>query len=309
MDITNCTAYLAAENFEKELEEELGGVDQSYGRLLLKENGPKFASWAQNIWFEPQLIEIQSISEAVKHLKSLQRNWCNYSYDFFRRSELIQAQLPKVSSKPLLFPSKPPQSPLGSWMLLTPDQLLYSQRGQSLLPNGEVKFVEDKSVPSRAYLKLWDLFSIWAEPPQKGALCLDLGSSPGGWTWVLSKLGCQIKSVDKAELDPRVLAMPGVEYIQSSAFALKPEQIGQVDWLFSDIICYPERLLELVKLWHKSGLVSNFVCTIKFQGETDHGIVKKFLEIPDSRAVHLFNNKHELMWFKIKKLNGADDPD
>ena len=64
--------------------------------------------------------------------------------------------------------------------------------------------------------------------------------------------------------------MPGVEWRGESAFALEPASVGPVDWLFSDIVCYPDRLLRLVEHWRASGLVKNFVCTIKFQGETDH---------------------------------------
>jgi integrase len=46
--------------------------------------------------------------------------------------------------------------------------------------------------PSRAYLKLWELFTLIGEHPRPGELCLDLGSSPGGWTWVLQRLGARV---------------------------------------------------------------------------------------------------------------------
>jgi Predicted SAM-dependent methyltransferase len=60
---------------------------------------------------------------------------------------------------------------------------------------------------------------------------------------VLAKLGARVIAVDKAPLDPAVAALPGVEIRQASAFALDPAEIGPVDWLFSDVICYPARLL------------------------------------------------------------------
>jgi len=40
--------------------------------------------------------------------------------------------------------------------------------------------------------------------------------------------------------------------------------------------------------------VRNFVCTIKFQGETDHETARAFAAIPGSTVLHLHNNKHEL---------------
>src|SRR6267154_209184 len=99
--------------------------------------------------------------------------------------------------------------------------------------------------------------------PQPGERCLDLGASPGGWTWALAKLGATVVAIDKAPLDPKVAAMPGVEWRGESAFGLDPASVGPVDWLFSDIVCYPARLLKLVERWQASGLVRNFVCTLK----------------------------------------------
>ena len=57
-------------------------------------------------------------------------------------------------------------------------------------------------------------------------------------------------AVDKAPLDPAVAAMPGVTVRQESAFGLAPEP---ADWLFSDVIAYPERLLALVQRWIARG--------------------------------------------------------
>ena len=48
-------------------------------------------------------------------------------------------------------------------------------------------------------------------------------------------------------------AMPGVEWRGESAFALDPRRVGPVDWLFSDIVCYPARLLRLVERWRAAG--------------------------------------------------------
>ena len=116
--------------------------------------------------------------------------------------------------------------------------------------------------PSRAYLKLWELFTLLDQRPGRGDFCLDLGASPGGWTWVLQRLGAQVLSVDKAPLDPSVARLPNVEERHESAFALEPRSVGRVDWLFSDVICYPTRLLALVKKWLEAGTVRRFACTI-----------------------------------------------
>jgi 23S rRNA (cytidine2498-2'-O)-methyltransferase len=113
----------------------------------------------------------------------------------------------------------------------------------------------------------------------------------------LAQLGATVMAVDKAPLSPDVAAMPGVSWRQDSAFALAPEP---VDWLFSDVIAYPERLLALVQRWIEAGAAKHIVCTIKFQGETAHETAEAFAAIPGGQVIHLFNNKHELtfMWEK-----------
>jgi 23S rRNA (cytidine2498-2'-O)-methyltransferase len=210
---------------------------------------------------------------------------------------LIEEKLPTVSAKPLAFPSQVPTAPLGSWTLLDPATLLASPRCSSPFPNGEAVFVEDRAAPpSRAYLKLWEALTLMGEHPVPGERCLDLGSSPGGWTWVLASLGASVISVDKAPLDPRVAAMPGVETRQQSAFALDPREVGPIDWLCSDVICYPERLLRLVETWLEAGTCRRFVCTVNFQGTTDHATARAFAALPNSRLMHLSHNKHELTW-------------
>jgi 23S rRNA (cytidine2498-2'-O)-methyltransferase len=96
-----------------------------------------------------------------------------------------------------------------------------------------------------------------------------------------------------------VAALPGVAFRQESAFALDPAAARPVDWLFSDVVCYPARLYRLVEAWLQSGHARNFVCTLKFQGATDFAAMRLFAAIPGSRLMHLHHNKHELTWVKL----------
>lgn len=294
------TGYLAAAGFEAELRAELGAVAAEHGRLFLVEGPPRPAAWAQNIWEDPVAIEAPSIGAAARALRDLQRNWALYDFALHRRAKLIQERLPHVSAKPLVFPAPAPSAPLGSWTLVAPDRIIAAPRSASPFPNGEVAFVEDKlAPPNRAYLKLWEALTLLGRRPGPGERCLDLGASPGGWSWVLASLGARVLAVDKAPLDPRIAAMPGVERRHGSAFALDPTEVGPVDWLFSDLVCYPARLLALVERWLAAGRARNFVCTLKFQGPTDHATAQRFAAIPGSRLQHLFHNKHELTWMKL----------
>lgn len=294
------TAYLAAEGYLDRLLADLGGGDAVHGRLVLKSGPPVPAPWAQNVWYDAERIAIASIADAARKLRAIQRNWALYAGGLHRRAALIEARLPVVRAKPLAFPAPAPAAPLGSWTLLDADTVLAAARCSSPFRHGEARFVEDRQAPpNRAYLKLWEALTLAGARPGRGSLCLDLGASPGGWTWVLQSLGAQVIAVDKAPLDPRIAALPGVESRQASAFALDPQSVPPVDWLCSDVVCYPARLLSLVRRWLDSGRARNFVCTLKFQGPTDHATQREFQAIPGSRLLHLHHNKHELTWIRL----------
>jgi 23S rRNA (cytidine2498-2'-O)-methyltransferase len=293
------TAYLAAEGFEAQLIEELARADvrvrRRHHRLLVCDDPPIAAAWAANTWYDVETIGISSIGEAARALRERQRSWAVYAPEHHGRAGLVQAKLPHVSARPLALGDTPPAAPLGSWTLLAPTVVLAAARCASPFPHGEPRFVEDRAgPPSRAYLKLWEALVRIGRRPSVGDRCLDLGASPGGWTWLLAQFGADVVAVDKAPLDPAVAAIPGVTWRQGSAFGLDPAVDGPVDWLCSDVVAYPDRLLELVERWIEADAARTIVCTIKFQGPTDHDVVRRFAALPDAQVVHLHHNKHEL---------------
>ncbi len=185
------TAYLAAKGFLEDLLAELGDeVIEVRGRLVLAKGAPRSAAWAQNTWETPVFLPIESIGDGARKLTAIQRNWHLHSEENHRRASLIQEKLPHVSEKPRHFGEAAPTAPLGSWTLWEPNLILASARCSSPFPDGVVQFHENKiDPPSRAYLKLWESFTLLPKRPGPGDLCLDLGSAPGGWTWVLASLG------------------------------------------------------------------------------------------------------------------------
>ena len=283
--------HLAPLHLTDALVAELGpAVREVRGRLVLSDRPT--AAFAQNTWTDVQTLAAPSINAAARALRQIQRNWILHPVDHFGRAKLIEAALPPIKRKPVVFGEPAPTAPLGAWTLWDERTILYAVRTTHPFPDGEVNFVEDKTnPPSRAYLKLWEWFTLEGSRPAPGETCLDLGAAPGGWTWVLDQLGCRVISVDKAPLSTETPWSPRVEHRRESAFALEP---FPVDWLFSDVICYPERLLELVRRW--DGFAKRMVCTIKFQGATDFATLNEFTEIPGARVRHLYCNKHELTW-------------
>lgn len=291
------TGYLAPEGLLKPLLQELRGVESIFDRLVIAEGEPQEVHWAQNIWYDVQILPFTSISDAARQLRALQGLWVPFPHQHHRRAELIQAKLPRFFPKPLSFPAPVPSAPLGSWTLLDENTLLAAARTASPLPHGEYLFHETKEPPSRAYLKLWEILTRLGAMPAKGDLCLELGASPGSWSWVLSSLGASVIAVDRAPLECK---LPGVVFRQGDAFQLRPGDFPDVKWVFSDVICYPDKLLGWIEEWLVAGSQAHFICTIKFQGEEQYEAVKRFKAIPGGQIIHLYHNKHELTFVLLR---------
>lgn len=273
-----------------------------YGDLLYLENGEDLAPyWASTILADPFILHFDSIGEASKTLSAIQRNWAPYNYNYFRRAALISEKLPYLRLKPRAFPFQIPDSPMGLYTLIDEKTIIASAKTSSPVPLGQIEFIEDhENPPSRAYLKIQESLT-WAsyfglKIPDENSRCFDAGACPGGWTYVLRQLGSEVFAVDRAPLCDELMADEKVEFLAHDAFTLEPEKIGPFDWVFSDVICYPERLFEWVKKWISSGKTDNMICTIKMQGEIDWKKVSEFSSIPNSKVIHLRYNKHELTW-------------
>ena len=262
--------------------------------------------WCRDRMEKPLLIQFDSVKDASDALRSLGRSWAPYSHTLFRRTALIQDKLPRVNLKEKAFPFSIPSSPIGLYTLTGENTMLASALTSSPLPAGTLAFKEDhENPPSRAYLKIQEAlceaaFSFGVSLPGPGARCFDVGACPGGWTWVLTQLGADVLAVDRSPLDDRLMAHPKVQFMRHDAFTLSPEELGKFDWVFSDVICYPDRLLGWVEKWLASGMTRNMICTIKMQGNVDWELVSRFAAIPNSRVLHLNYNKHELTFISCQ---------
>lgn len=281
-----------------------------FGNLIFFENREsflnasknKFPFWARTVLKNPFAFNFESISKASNVLKEIQRNWAPIFFTNFRRGELIQSKLPYINLRERKFPVEIPKTPMGIYTLLDNNTILASAETSSFLPAGELCFTEDhENPPSRAYLKIQEGLTMAkllldCELPSENSRCFEAGASPGGWTFVIAGLGSKVFAVDRAELSPLIMKNPLVEFYKHDAFTLKPEEIGNVDWVFSDVICYPERLLKWIQNWIQSGLAKNMMCTIKMQGEINWNLISEFESIKNSKVIHLNYNKHELTW-------------
>lgn len=290
----------APEGFEEDLQEELRRknvpvLSRANSLFLIDSDLTDFV-WAEARGARAEEIPFSSIGEARALLRERGKLWAPTPVSHFRRSQLIAEKLLTPTPRKRQFLEPVPDGPMGAFALVDESRMWVSPELVPAVPPGSWEFEESREAPSRAYLKLWELFTREGFAPAAGETCLELGSAPGGWTWVLSGLNCTVTAVDKGEMDARILARPGVRWLRQDAFSLEPDRVGPVDWLFSDLICYPPRLLELVKEWADRGFARRFVCTLKFQGATDFDSLDAFLRLPGSKALHLHQNKHEVTW-------------
>lgn len=290
--------YFAPWGFQDLLRKELTDIEEEYGQLIIARGPLQKVYWAQNIWYNPERISFNSISDAAKKLKNVQSLWSFYPHQYIRKGKLISSKLPYFSSKPLVFPSGMPKAPLGSFLILDETTLLASAHCSSPFAQGQFFFQESKKPPSRAYLKLYEALTRAQCLPKKDDICLEIGASPGSWTYVLQSLGAKVISVDKAPLDPRISSLSDVTFLKKDAFSLNPKDFSEVTWLLSDVICYPEKLLSWIKKYLEINPDVKCICTLKFQGQSHYEIAKEFEKIPQSEVLHLFHNKHELTWIK-----------
>jgi 23S rRNA (cytidine2498-2'-O)-methyltransferase len=133
---------------------------------------------------------------------------------------------------------------------------------------------EDKKAPSRAFKKIIEAQEILGVKISDDESVVDLGACPGGWTYIARKNGAKVVALDRSPLNEELMIDDHVTFLKEDAFKFEVDNV--IDWAISDIICAPERILELIEYWVIGKKCRNFVFTIKFQGQSDYGILKKF---------------------------------
>lgn len=295
---------------EQELETELllrqCTVIDKNSHYFLVENLKSKPVWAQEICEEISFFKFENKSEAVKILKSQDNLGCFIPSPFHTKlTTSLRKEIRELKLKRLKF-EVPNNFKFNyfAWTITREGDLLVSRKPNSRFPLGWHEFDEDKNTPpNRAYLKLWEVLALNYIQLKPNDVAIDVGSCPGGWTWVLSQYVSKVYSVDKAPLDPKISSLKNVFYTAEDAFQLNTADFKDCTWLFSDIICTPQRLLQLVQHWMQNSNVKNFVCTLKFKGPCDFDIINEFLKIPNSRIIHLYQNKNEVTWIKQEPAN------
>jgi 23S rRNA (cytidine2498-2'-O)-methyltransferase len=174
------------------------------------------------------------------------------------------------------------------------------RRTLSRFSGGIVEIADDPAPPSRAYRKLLEAELRLGAPIGEGETCADLGAAPGGWTHVALGRGAHVTAVDRSPLRADLMAHPRLDFVKGDAFAYAPPY--PVDWLLSDVIAYPVRVIDLIDRWISARLCRRFVTTVKFKGEADYPEIERLKAILERSGAEfevrrLCNNKNEVTAF------------
>jgi 23S rRNA (cytidine2498-2'-O)-methyltransferase len=138
----------------------------------------------------------------------------------------------------------------------------------SPLPGGEVEGARDPAPPSRAYQKLLEAERRLGVAIGAGDQCVDLGASPGGWTYVALQRGASVVAVDRSPLRADLMRHPRLTFVRGDAFGFVPAR-PPVDWLLCDVIAFPHKTIAAIEQWLTQGWCRRFCVTIKFKGRDD----------------------------------------
>lgn len=106
-------------------------------------------------------------------------------------------------------------------------------------PGGRIRLGADPLQVSRAERKLEEAIAVFGLPLRSGAVAIDLGASPGGWTRVLSRRGLKVYAVDPAELAPSVAVDPNVSHQRMKAQDFLKAAPDKVDLIVNDMRMEP----------------------------------------------------------------------
>lgn len=167
---------------------------------------------------------------------------------------------------------------------------------------GDIPHAEDKAAPSRAFAKVIESELRLGQQIERGQTCVDLGASPGSWSYVAIQRGAYVTAIDRSPLRDDLMRNPRLSFLQADAFKFKPEQ--PVDWLICDIIAAPQRSLDLLLEWLRERQMRRFIVTLKFKGSDEYAVMDQLKQhapplCADFRLTRLCANKNEVTAFGV----------
>jgi 23S rRNA (cytidine2498-2'-O)-methyltransferase len=185
-------------------------------------------------------------------------------------------------------------------------------------PMGIARLRMPSASPSRSTLKLAEALLEFLTPPDRearlapGRTAVDLGASPGGWTWQLVQRGMMVTAVDNGEIDPRLLDSGQVKHRRTDGFHYQPPE--PVDWMVCDMVESPSRIATLAARWIAEGWCRESIFNLKLPMKKRREELLRCAAIIDEalggggyylRMKHLYHDREEVTAYLARRVKGA----
>jgi 23S rRNA (cytidine2498-2'-O)-methyltransferase len=150
-------------------------------------------------------------------------------------------------------------------------------------PMGIARLRMPSAAPSRSTLKLAEALLEFFDERERAALfapgttAVDLGASPGGWTWQLVQRHMRVIAVDNGAIDPALLDSGLVKHRRDDGFHFRPAE--PVDWMVCDMVESPSRIARLAAQWVGEGWCGGAIFNLKLP------MKKRWEEVERCRAI------------------------
>ncbi|MHB8679467.1 MAG: 23S rRNA (cytidine(2498)-2'-O)-methyltransferase RlmM [Rudaea sp.] len=173
-------------------------------------------------------------------------------------------------------------------------------------PQGIPRLKFPRDAPSRSTLKLEEALltllgeserARWLKP---GMTAVDLGATPGGWTYQLVRRSLRVTAIDNGPMDRALLDSGLVTHRREDGFRYRPPK--PVDWLVCDMVEQPRRVAELAARWLEHGWCRHALFNLKLPmkkrfDEAQQCLARVRTVARDVRAKQLYHDREEITVF------------
>jgi 23S rRNA (cytidine2498-2'-O)-methyltransferase len=181
-------------------------------------------------------------------------------------------------------------------------------------PMGIARLRMPSGSPSRSTLKLAEAMMEFLDEKERakrfapGMTAIDLGASPGGWTWQLVQRGLMVIAVDNGAMDAALLETGQVKHRRDDGFHFRPAE--PVDWMVCDMVESPSKIARLASKWIAEGWCRETIFNLKLPMKKRWEEVERCRSIIDEalggggyylRMKHLYHDREEVTAYLARR--------
>jgi 23S rRNA (cytidine2498-2'-O)-methyltransferase len=183
-------------------------------------------------------------------------------------------------------------------------------------PMGIARLKMPRGAPSRSTLKLEEaILNLLTDCERDTYLCngmtaVDLGASPGGWTWQLAQRGMRVQAVDNGPMDQALMDGGLVKHVRADGFKYRPQK--PVDWLVCDMVERPLHISRLISRWLVNGDCAHAVFNLKLPMKQRYAVTRECRQLLEAelrgrgmdfklRMKQLYHDREEITCLVLRK--------